>query len=146
MNTADREQNTAGREQNTGDREQNTADREHRKLQRFQDLLVWQKAHKLVLKVYTATRAFPTDERFGLVSQMRRAGVSVAANIAEGFKKRGHRDKANFYNIAQGSLEELRYYTILGKDLGYLGDVRELSCELDEVARMLHALVRSIRA
>jgi len=76
--------------------------------ERFEDLEVWQHAHKLVINVYTLTRYFPSEEKFGLISQMRRAGVSVAANIAEGFKKRGLKDKLNFYNIAQGSLAELR--------------------------------------
>jgi four helix bundle protein len=78
------------------------------KITRFGDLAVWQKAHQMVLQVYRITGSFPAEERFGLTSQMRRAAVSVPANLAEGFKKRGVRDKLNFYNIAQGSLEELR--------------------------------------
>jgi four helix bundle protein len=114
------------------------------KLQRFQDLLVWRKAHALALKIYKATRVYPGEERFGLVSQMRRAAVSVPANIAEGFKKRGRKDKANFYNIAQGSLEELRYYIILSKDLAYLRDADQLPRDVDEVGRMLHALIARI--
>lgn len=116
-----------------------------RKLQRFQDLLVWQKAHSLALKIYKATRDFPADERFGLVSQMRRAAVSVPANIAEGFKKRGQRDKANFYNIAEGSLEEIRYYLILSTDLEYIADSGELTSHADEVGKMLHSLIASLR-
>ncbi len=115
------------------------------KLQRFQDLLVWQKAHALALKIYKATRQFPAEERFGLVSQMRRAAVSVPANIAERFKKRGQRDKANFYNIAEGSLEELRYYPILSTDLEYIADSAQLRSDVDEVGKMLHALTRSVR-
>ena len=85
----------------------------------FEDLLVWQKAHNLVLEVYTLTGSFPRSELYGLTSQFRRASVSVAANIAEGFRKRGKADKIRFYNISQGSLEEVRYYSILAKDLGY---------------------------
>jgi four helix bundle protein len=77
---------------------------------------------------------------------MRRAGVSIAANIAEGFKKRGTRDKANFYNVAQSSLEELRYYFILSKDLGYLRTNDELTESVDTIGRMLHGLVRSVRS
>jgi four helix bundle protein len=92
------------------------------KIQRFEDLEVWQKAHGIALETYKMTKKFPDEEKFGLVSQMRRAAVSIAANIAEGFKKRGKNDKANFYNISQGSLEELRYYIILSKDLGYIED------------------------
>lgn len=83
-------------------------------------------------------------EQFGLVSQMRRAAVSVPANIAEGFKKRSRPDKVRFYNISQGSLEELRYYLILSRDLGYTADVGPASANLDEVGRMLHGLIASV--
>jgi four helix bundle protein len=76
------------------------------KIKQFGDLAVWQKAHQLVLQVYRITRSFPAEERFGLTSQMRRAAVSVPANIAEGFKKRGVKDKLNFCNIAQGEEAE----------------------------------------
>src|SRR5215211_6737535 len=103
----------------------------------FEDLLVWQKAHALVLKVYTVTGSFPNSELYGLVSQMRRAAVSVAANIAEGFKRRGRPDKARFMNVAQGSLEELRYYFILASDLGFVKDPERES--IDEVGRILGA-------
>jgi four helix bundle protein len=81
----------------------------------FQDLIVWQKAHAFVLQVYTATRAFPKEELYGLTSQFRRAAVSIPANIAEGFRKQSEADKARFLNISEGSLEECRYYLILGK-------------------------------
>ena len=77
--------------------------------QSFQDLLVWQKSHALALLVYRLTGSFPRHELYGLASQMRRAAVSVPANIAEAFKKRGRADKARILNISQGSLEELRY-------------------------------------
>ncbi|MCD5383584.1 four helix bundle protein, partial [candidate division WOR-3 bacterium] len=90
------------------------------KTKRFEDMVVWLKAHILVLEIYRLTREFPQDERFGLTSQMRRCAVSVPANIAEGYRRKGMKDKLKFYNIAQGSLNELRYYLILSKDLGYL--------------------------
>jgi len=86
----------------------------------FEDLVVWQRAHTFVLGVYEATQKFPREEIYGLTSQFRRAAVSVPANIAEGFEKRGKADKAKFMNIAQGSLAECRYYLILARDLGYL--------------------------
>jgi four helix bundle protein len=70
----------------------------------FQDLIVWQKAHQFVLGSYRFTESFPKSELYGLVSQLRRAAVSIPANIAEGFKKRGKADKARFMNVAQGSL------------------------------------------
>jgi four helix bundle protein len=117
-----------------------------RKLERFEDLTVWQKAHELALKVYRMSAYFPREEQFGLISQMRRAAVSVPANIAEGFKKRGGRDKAKFYNISQGSLEELRYYLILSRDLGYTADTSDIDASLDEVGRMLHGLIASVLA
>jgi four helix bundle protein len=114
--------------------------------QRFEDLEVWRKAHALALAIYRATAAFPSEERFGLVSQMRRAAVSVAANIAEGAKKRTARDQLNFYNTAQGSLEELRYYLILTRDLGYLSaGLGALNSELDEVGKLLYRLAESRR-
>ncbi len=102
----------------------------------FQDLIVWQKAHEFVLAVYMLSKTFPKDERFGLTSQFRRAAVSIPANIAEGFKKRGRPDKARFMNVAQGSLEECRYYLILISDLSY-GDTRELMFQLEEVSKLL---------
>ena len=113
-----------------------------RRLERFEDLDVWRRAHALVLDVYRLTGRFPNDEKFGLVSQMRRAAVSVPANIAEGFKKRGSKDKANFYNIAQGSLEELRYYYILSRDLGYLKSPPAEPVAFEVIGRMLHSLIR----
>ncbi|GJQ57924.1 MAG: hypothetical protein SCALA701_07250 [Candidatus Scalindua sp.] len=76
----------------------------------FQELVVWQKAHELVLSIYRFSKDFPKSEMYGLTSQIRRAAISVPANIAEGFKKRGKADKCRFMNIAQGSLEECRYY------------------------------------
>ena len=85
----------------------------------FRDLLVWSKAHEFVLAVYPFTAGFPKQETYGLASQMRRAAVSVPANIAEGFRRRGKVGKARFMNLAEGSLEECRYYLILAQDLGY---------------------------
>lgn len=110
---------------------------------RFQDLLAWQKSHALTLRVYRLTASFPKQELFGLTSQMRRAAVSTAANIAEGFSRRGRADKAKFMNIAQGSLEELRYYTILARDLEYLA-LSEHWGDLDEAARLLGAYAQAL--
>jgi len=80
---------------------------------------VWQKAHGFVLDVYTLTAAFPKSETYGLALQMRRAAVSIPANIAEGFRRRGKADKARFLNMAEGSVDACRYFLILAKDLGY---------------------------
>ncbi len=109
----------------------------------FQQLEVWQEAHKLVLMVYQVTKGFPGDERFGLVSQMRRAAVSVPANIAEGFKRRGIQDKIRFYNIAEGSLEELKYFFVLSKDLAYVSSKDDLISQSETVGRLLNGLIAS---
>jgi four helix bundle protein len=111
----------------------------------FQDLLVWQKAHAFVLEAYAFTALFPKQETYGLAMQMRRAAVSIPANIAEGFRRRGRADKVRFLNIAEGSVEECRYFLILAKDLGY-GDTQKLSPALEEVSRLLNAYSTAILA
>ena len=109
----------------------------------FRDLIVWQKAHQLVLALYRFSDGFPKSETYGLSSQLRRAAVSVPANIAEGFRKAGRADKARFMNVAQGSLEECRYYLILATDLGY-GRTDGLQSQLDEVGRLLNGYASAI--
>jgi four helix bundle protein len=109
----------------------------------FQDLVVWQKAHQFILSVYRYSESFSKDELYGLTSQLRRAAVSIPANIAEGFKKKTRPDKARYLNIAQGSLEESRYYLILSKDLDY-GDTHQLKNQLEEVSKLLGAYLSSI--
>ena len=95
------------------------------------------------MDAYRLSEQFPKREIFGLTSQLRRAAVSIPANIAEGFKKRGALDKVRFYNIAQGSLEECRYYFILIRDLDY-GDTEDLLRQSDSVARLLNAYIQAI--
>ena len=87
---------------------------------KFEDIIAWQKAHAFVILVYQTTRIFPDYKKFGLSSQFQRAAVSIAANIAEGYKKISKADKLRFLNMAQGSLEECRYYCILSRDIGYI--------------------------
>ena len=111
---------------------------------RFQDLVVWRKAHQFVLSMYRFSESFPKNEMYGLTSQLRRSAVSIPANIAEGFKKKTRPDKARFMNIAQGSLEETRYYLILAKDLGY-GDKPEMMKQLQEVSKLLEGYLSSIK-
>jgi four helix bundle protein len=111
----------------------------------FAELIVWQKEHAFVLAVYKLTDAFPKSEIYGLSSQLRRAAVSIPANIAEGLKKRGATDKARFMNIAQGSLEEVQYYLILAHDLAY-ADTSSLRLQLDEVSRLLEGYSSAILA
>jgi four helix bundle protein len=109
--------------------------------QSFEDLIVWQKSHQLALVVYRVT-GFPKFELYALAAQMRKAGVSVPANIAEGFKRRRKPDKARMMNIAQASLEELRYYFILSRDLGYLTEIERE--RVAEVGRLLGGYMRTL--
>ena len=108
----------------------------------FEDVELWKKAHAWVLEIYRFSERFPKHELFGLTSQLRRASVSVPGNFAEGFKKTSRADKVRFYNIAQGSLEESRYYLILARDLNY-GDSQQLIESANEIGRMLASYARS---
>ena len=111
-------------------------------MQRFTELKVWQRAHALVQEVYRRTQALPTEERYGLTSQLRRAATSVASNIAEGSKRHTNPDYARFLNIAEGSITEVEYLFILSRDLGYLAaeTADPLIAEAQEISRMLYAL------
>lgn len=111
-------------------------------MQRFTELKVWERSHALVMKLYRLSAQFPEDERFGLISQLRRAAASVPTNIAEGAKRQGAQDYARFLNIAEGSLSETEYLVMLGRDLGYIGldDATGLLVEIEEISRMLFAL------
>ncbi|HRW64117.1 MAG TPA: four helix bundle protein [Bacteroidales bacterium] len=110
----------------------------------FKDLLVWQKAHQFVLEVYKITKDFPNEELYALTSQFRRAAVSIPANIAEGYTRKGEKDKLRFYNIAQGSLEESRYYILLSKDLKYIDNVN-LESIIEEISKMLISYMNKIK-
>ena len=109
----------------------------------FEDVEFWQRARGFVLGVYRLSETFPKTEIFSLSSQLRRAAVSVPANFAEGFKKIGKADKLRFFNIAQGSLEECRYYLILARDLGY-GAVDDLQSQSVSIGKMLNSYMSAI--
>lgn len=109
----------------------------------FTDLIVWQKAHAFVLAVYVSTAKFPKHELYALTSQFKRAAVSIAANIAEGFKKKSNKDKIRFYNISQGSVEECKYYLILSKDLKY-GNNDHLLELIVEISKILDSYITAI--
>ena len=111
----------------------------------YRDLLVWERAHEFVLAVYRYSGKFPRHEIFSLTSQIRRAAMSIPSNIAEGYKRRGKRDKAHFINIAQGSLEEVSYQLILARDLGY-GEIGHLWEQYENVSRLLSRYESSIRS
>ena len=111
----------------------------------FRDLRVWQKSHEFVLAVYRYSESFPEREKYGLAHQLRRAAVSIPAHIAEGFGKRSQAEKARFLNIAEGSVEECRYYLILSQDLGY-GQSESLRSTLEKTSKLLNAYTRPILA
>ena len=98
-----------------------------------------------MLAVYRYSESFPEREKYGLAHQLRRAAVSIPANIAQGFGKRSQADKARFLNIAEGSVEECRYYLILSQDLGY-GQSESLTNSLEETSKLLNAYARAILA
>jgi four helix bundle protein len=112
----------------------------------FRKLLVWQRAHQLVLLIYGRTELFPKSELFGLTSQIRRAAVSVPANIAEGYAAGGKGQFSRFLNIAQGSLAEVEYYLILSTDLNYITGAQHQEAEAlrGEVGFLLHRLIQSL--
>ena len=107
----------------------------------YKELIVWQKAHAFVLKVYSYSESFPKSELYGLTSQFRRAAVSIAANIAEGYAKKSLSDKVRFFNISQGSLEECSYYIVLSKDLKYITE--EQADILDQLSNDITKLLQS---
>ena len=113
----------------------------------FKDLKVWVKAHELTLQTYRATRTFPKEELFGLVSQTRRSASSIAANIAEGTGRRSDGEFARFLRIARGSATELEYHLLLSYDLGFLSrsDFDDLTRSADEVQRMLTSLIQQVQ-
>ncbi len=112
----------------------------------FENIVAWQKAYKFTLLAYQVTNTFPECERFGLCSQFKRAAVSVPANIAEGYKKLSKSHKLRFYNIAQGIIEECRFYIYLSKDLGYIDAAvfTELMESLSDASRLLNAYCKGV--
>jgi four helix bundle protein len=117
-------------------------------VQDFRNLKVWDKAHTLTLDIYKTSKSFPREEMYGLTSQIRRASVSIGANIAEGACRRGDVDFARFLQIAAGSASEVEYHLLLSRDLELLqsADFQRLTDEVVEVKRMLAALMQKLRA
>jgi four helix bundle protein len=111
------------------------------KTQSFQELDAWKAAHTFVLEVYKYSELFPKGEIFGLVSQFRRAAVSIAANIAEGYIRKSKIEKLRFYNISQSSIEECQYYIILSSDLKYI--TQEQYDKLNELIDSVRKLINN---
>jgi four helix bundle protein len=112
----------------------------------FNDLKVWKEAESLVLEIYKATKHFPRQEMFGLTDQLRRAGTSICANIAEGFARFHPKDKVKFYYTARGSASEIKSHLIIAKDLGYISSevAEDLLSRIDPIRMMLNGMIRSI--
>lgn len=115
--------------------------------QSFKEVVAWQKAHEFVLLTYRVCAIFPKYELFGLCPQFRRAAVSIAANIAEGYRRKGINDKLHFLNISQGSLEECRYYILLAFDLNYIDEntYNTLNMSIEDASRLLNAYYNGIK-
>lgn len=108
----------------------------------FTDLVVWQEGHRLVLLIYKITKQFPREELFALVSQMRRAAVSITSNVSEGFGRRGIKERIQFYYMAQGSLIELKNQLIIARDIGYINP--KTFGEINEQANKVHQLLQGL--
>jgi four helix bundle protein len=113
----------------------------------FRELKVWQKAHRLALDVYQGTRTFPTNERYGVTAQIRRAAASIPTNIAEGCGRNGDREVARFMVIAAGSASETEYLLLLAQDLGYFKEDMyiQFNEEVIEIKRMLNGFIQFLR-
>lgn len=113
----------------------------------FKQLLVWQKAYKLTLAIYNESKHFPKEERYGLTSQLQRAGVSIPANVAEGYERNHRKEYLQFLYIAKGSLGEVETYLLLARDLEYLSEHVFLALEelRSETSRLLQGLIKSLR-
>ena len=116
-------------------------------LKKFADLDLWKVAHQLSLTIYRLTCRFPKHEAYGLTSQMRRCAVSVPSNVAEGWGRRSTKDFLRHLAIANGSLEELRYFLILARDLDYCAydDIAALNADVDRIGAMITALEKSLQ-
>lgn len=112
----------------------------------FDKLLVWQRAHSLVLKIYEVTNSFPKEEIWGLTSQIRRAAVSVPSNIVEGKARGSRKDFKRFLLVARGSLEEVKYQSLLAKELKYMNEEQyeEITVMIEDVGRLLGGMIRKV--
>jgi len=114
----------------------------------FEDLTAWQRSQDLAVSIYTLTKQFPAEEKFALTNQLRRAASSISANIAEGFGRRGIKEKIQFYAIAYGSLLEVKNFMYLSHRLNYLDDELKRDCllEITTCQKLINALIKSINA
>ena len=115
-------------------------------LKSYKELQVWRKSYQLCLHIYTITKTFPSDEKYGISSQLRRAAVSIPSNIAEGYGRKSIKEYLQFLYIAYGSLSELETQILLSGDLGYINKAVLEQTEKDtgDIERMLKALIKSL--
>ena len=113
----------------------------------FKDLIVWVKSHELTLEIYKVTKKFPADEKYGIVSQMRRAAYSIPANIIEGHSRKHKNEFLQFLSIAKGSLEELKYFIILAADLDYISAEEQNKIErlTTEISKILYSFTKRVK-
>lgn len=117
------------------------------KIKSFTDLIAWKKGHRLVISVYQLTSKFPKKEVYCLTSQIRRCAISITSNLAEGFSRRGKKEKIQFYYISLGSLTELRNQPLVAKDVGYLNkeEFQDIAKDTVEVSKLINGLVRGAK-
>jgi len=113
-----------------------------KKISSFTDLDAWKYGHKLVLEIYKITNDFPSEEKFGLVNQLRRAAVSITSNLAEGFSRQSYKEKIQFYSISQGSTTEVQNQLLISKDLNYIDS--EIFPRLAEQSVTIHKLINGL--
>lgn len=119
---------------------------ENRKIRNFYDIYVWQEAHHLVVEIYKITKTFPKDETYGLISQLRRAAVSITSNIAEGFSRKSIKEKAQFYDYARASISEIQSQLFVSRDVGYIANEQcsELLTKSISVHKLLNRLISGL--
>lgn len=121
---------------------------ESRGLKSFTDLNAWKEGHALVLQIYKTTKAWPKEEVFGLISQIRRCAVSITSNIAEGFSRQSYKEKVQFYAIALGSVTELQNQLLIAKDVGYIAidNFNTIAQQSIKVHKIINGLVKSSKS
>ena len=117
------------------------------KISSFTDLHAWQEGHKLVILIYQLTKTFPIEEKFGLSDQMRRCAISITSNIAEGFSRRGKKEKAQFFYMALGSTTELQNQLLIARDINYINQqvFHQIAEKTVTVSKLINGLIKSSR-
>lgn len=116
------------------------------KIKSFTDLVAWKESHKLAVEIYKYTDKYPEKEKYSLIDQMRRCGVSISSNIAEGFSRKSNKEKNHFFYTARGSLTELQNQLLISKDIGYLNkeDFDLLAKQTVQVSKLINGLIKSL--